>query len=374
MINFVKTYFWLIFPLFLIGGVNNQATSFKTVQHKIVVKHPGEKEVVDVVLNQVLDKKGIPIEYFMDVQSVICLEEVCKVIPVKIYWNNLGEYQRYELEKGATLEKYEDDFFDPEDYPKLHSILANGDSPFKEVYIDEILTVVDEHDEESDAVSGATALELDEKDTVPGAALTCYTLWHWANGEIVQKIKEITGKSVSNQQLQDFLVDENRIYFHVALKDLERRQNYNEPFINIITKRVLTDKTLLKTTFNYLKKAPSETYFSAVKNIFIDGNTAQKLAVIRSLKSINYQISKLYLDNLSNQILNLNTYQEVSFFLDLMQDKNSNSKKVVENVIPLLKSDFIKARRAYWFLKNQKLSTSQMKISNNFYIINKNRL
>lgn len=345
----------------------------RIIQHKVVVQHPGEKEAVTVFLNKKVDENGLPIAYYMDVQSVICLEQVCKVIPVRIFWNNIGEYQKYELEKGATLEKYEDDFFDVQDYSKLHSILKDVNSPFREVYIDEILTVIDEHGD-ADAVSGATALELDEKDTVPGAALTCYTLWHWANGEIVQKIKEITGKSVSKQQLQDFLVDKNQTYYNIALKDLEIRQNYTAPFINIISKRVLEEASLLKSTFYYLKKAPSEIYFSALKELFVKGETAQRLAVIRSLKTIKKTIPNSYLDILSNEIMKLSSYQEVSFFIDLMGSKNSNSKKVVENVFLLLKTDFIKARRAYWFLKNQKLSLTQKEVLNKFQKENNHRL
>ena len=371
MINFVKTYLWILLPLFLISGAEVPLNSTKPIQHKIVVNHPGEKESVAVILNQNVDENGLPTDYYMDVQSVICLEQVCKVIPVRIFWNNLGEYQRYKLENGATLEKYEDAIFDPEDYPKLHSILANIASPFKDVYIDEILTVVDD---ESDAISGATALELDEEDTVPGAALTCYTLWHWANGEIVQKIKEITGKSVSEQQLKVFLGDENQAYFNIALGDLERRKNYKTPFINRITERVLEEKSLLKSTFDYLEKSPSSIYFSATKEVFVKGETAHKLAAIRSLKSISYKTDNSYLDILSNEFSKLKTYQEVSFMLDLMQSKNPNSKKVVENVFPLLKADFIKARRGYWFLKNQNLSAEQNEILNSFKRSNKSLL
>jgi hypothetical protein len=358
--------------LFLLYSFGVAKDSYKIIQHKILVKHPGEKDSLIIILNQNLNKNGLPTGYYLDVQSVICLEQVCKVIPVRVFWNNIGEYQKYELEKGATLEKYEDDFFDVEDYPKLHRILKDVNSPFRDVYIDEILTVIDEHGD-ADAVSGETALELDEKDTVPGAALTCYTLWHWANGEIVRKIKEITAKSVSNQQLQDFLVDENQAYYLIALNDLERRQNYTAPFISIITKRVLEVEFLLKSTINYLKNAPSEIYFSALKKVFVNGETAQKLAVIRSLKAIEYSIPNLYLDTLSNEILKLSSYQEVSFFIDLIESENSNSKKVVANVFLLLKSDFIKARRVYWFLKNQKLTKKQENGLSEFYNKNKNR-
>lgn len=373
MTHFIKTYFWLFLPLFFISSSNDGVNLDTIIKHNIIVSHPGEKESVNVILYQSVNENGLPAAYYMDVQSVICLEEVCKIIPVRIFWNNIGDYQKYELEKGATLEKYEDDVFDPQDYPKLNTILANRNSPFKEVYIDEILTVVDVHGD-ADAVSGATALELDEKDTVPGAALTCYTLWHWANGGIVDRIKEITGRSVSNQQLQDFLVDENETYFDIALVDLERRKNYSQTFISIITKRVLEEESLLKSTFNYLENAPSITYFSATQELFLKGKKEQKLAAIRSLKSIKYKVSNSYLDTLSNEMTKFRSYQEVSFFLDLMETKKPNSKKVVDNVFLLLKSDFIKARRAYWFLNNQQLSAAQKEILNNFQQENKNKL
>ena len=340
---------------------------YKTNQYSIAINHPGEKTPVNITLHQVLDKNGIPIQYYMDVTSVICLEEVCKVIPVRIFWNNLGEYESYTLEKDATLEKYEDDLFDPEDYPKLHTILANSESPFKEVYIDEILTVVDEHDEESDAVSGATALELDEKDTVPGAALTCYTLWHWANGEIVEKIKNLTGKVLSDAQLQRALTDTNRAYYFVGIKELANRKDFDKSFINIIINESVKDESLLKATFKYLEKSTTEVYFRATKEIFSKGKKAQKLAAIRSLRYSKYKPQKSYLDELSNQISSLKSFQEVSFFLDLMQAKNPKSKSVVSNTVQLLSTDFIIARRVYWFLKNQETTASQKEKLQQFY-------
>lgn len=374
MISFFKTYFWLLIPIFLVFQIRNSKEDGKIIQHQIDVKHPGEKLPFKVVLNQIIDKNGLPTSYFMDVKSVICLEQVCKVIPVRIYWNNLGAYQKYVLEEGATLEKYEDDLFSDEDYPKLHSVLSNSNSPFKEVYIEDILTVVDEHNDESDAVSGATALELDEKDTVPGAALTCYTLWHWANGEIVQQIKQITGSSISDVQLQEFIVDKNSNYFVIALKELADRKNYSKSIIKVIIKKVLEDESLLRSTFDYLEKAPSEIYFSTLKELFLNGGKEQKLAVIRSLKSIKYTISNDFFDAFSNQIATFDSYHELSFFLDILQAKNISSDKIIENVLPILKSDFIKARRAYWFLKNQKLTSEQQEVLNAFYIKNKEKL
>ena len=372
MIQFIKTYLWLLFPFLLLSNLKTKQDSFKTISHEVLIKHPGEKEPVKTILNEIQNEVGLSIEYNMDVYSVICLEDVCKIIPVKLYWNNIGVYQKYELAKGETLEKYEADLFAPEDYIKLQIILSDINSPFKEVYIDEILTVPDEHgDEDLDAVSGATALELDEKDTVPGAALTCYTLRHWANGEVVSKIKNQTGASVSEEQLQDFILNENNTYFHVALNALEKRDSYTKPLIKTIIEKVLNDKSLLRTAFNYFKKSSPELYFYAAERLFLEGKKEQKLAAIQSLKQTDFKIPDSYLDRFSSELKTLKSYQEVSLLLGLMESKNPNSKVVIEQVFPLLEADLLIARRVYWFLKTEKLSSKQKRILKSFEKKNK---
>jgi hypothetical protein len=356
--------FWMFFQI----QVDVHENDFMKINHMVSVKHPGEEGVIDVILTEIQNKESLPIEYYMDVESVICLKEVCKVIPVRVFWNNLGIYQKYELKKNATLEKYEADLFEPQDYNKLHTVLSNIDSPFREVRLDEILTVVDEHAaEDVDAVSGATALELDEKDTVPGAALTCFTLWHWANGEVVSKIKKNTAETVSNEQLLDFLSIENSDYYEMALEQLAKRNVYEAKFIDTIIQGVTNDDKLLRVTFKYLETSPSEIYFSSVKKIFVNGNKLQKIAVAKSLQSTKYAISKKYLDSFGKDAQRLSSFQEVSAFLELMQSKNPSSTIIIEAIMPLLDGDFLIARRVYWFLSNQNLHLVQKETINNFY-------
>ena len=131
MVGYIKVVFWWLIPLFLIfNSVDNQKQfEFNEIKHSISIKHPGEEGTVEVVLIEVQNKNGLPVEYYMDVESVICLEEVCKVIPVTVFWNNIGEYKKYKLEEGATLEKYEANLFEPNDYKKIHTILQNKNSP-----------------------------------------------------------------------------------------------------------------------------------------------------------------------------------------------------------------------------------------------------
>ncbi len=372
----MKTWIYIVaycLPLFF--NFEASQSSFNKIEHQIYVKHPGEKAEVPTILTEVQNQVGLPISYYADVESVICLEQVCKVIPVRLFWNNIGEYQKYELAKGKTLEKYEADLFEPQDYVKIHDIMSNPNSPFKDVYIDEILTVSHEIDEdEVDAVSGATALALDEKDTVPGAALTCYTLWHWANGDIVSKIKQQTGASVSEEELQRFALHENNAYFQIALNEFQRRSLYAKVIIDLILQKVFLDKSLIRMTMEFFDNTPSETYFYTMERLIEDGEKQQKLAAIQSLSRTSFDIKGTYLDELSSQIDTLKSYQEISNFLNLLEAKNYKSKNVVNNVMPLLDADFLISRRAYWFLSNAKISSSQKQYYNSFYEKNKDRL
>ena len=374
MLNKTLVYFFLILPFWFVFQKGSDFNEKKEIKHTIVVEHPGEKTPIELILIEVQDKTGLPIEYYAHVESVICLQDVCKVVSVKIYWNNVGVYQHYELEEGDTLEKYEADFFEPEDYKKLHSILSNFESPYKEVRLDEVLTVVDETMEDVDAVSGATALELDEKDTVDGAALTCFTLWHWANGDLISLIKNNTAETVSNEHLLGFLNDESETHYLLTLEQLQKRKIYSKVFIDAILDRVFKDKTLIRTSLKYIQTAPQEVYFSSIKRLIIGGEKEQRISALKSLQNSHYSADKFYLDDISNDLKLLNSFQEVSAFLELMQNKNPNSKIVVDCLIPLLNEDFLIARRVYYFLINQQLTSKEKLQIDAFHTKHKNQL
>lgn len=364
MINQINIIYWCFLSLVLGGSLftSKNPSEFLEVPHKIMIKHPGEKNPVQVILFEIQNEAGFPVQYRMDVNSVICLAQVCKVIPVTLYWSNTGQYQRYELQKEATLEKYEADLFETDDYVKLDAILKNDDSPFKDVYIEDIWTVPSTLSEEVDAISGATILELDEKDTVPGAALTCYTLWHWANGNIVSEIKNCTSISVSNEQLEVFISHRDVTYFDIALQALQDRNLYKAIFVDAVMNRILKNEALLDRGFTYLEKAPIKTYLQAASVLFFKGEKLQKLAAMRSLLEVDTKVSVAYLEKWTEIISTLGTFQEVSALLDLIEKKDIDSEEVNTSVIPLLQSEFLIARRAYWFLYKQRLNPSQIKV------------
>lgn len=354
MISQLKIILLFLFPLlFCFQPIGLSHLSEKEKLHHIIIKHPGEKEAIEVTLIEIQNKNGHTVRYKMDVKSVICLEEVCKVIPVTLFWNAVGEYQAYKLQEGATLEKYEDDLFESVDYEKLDLILKTSNSPFKDVFIEEILTVSTDIEGDIDAFSGETILELNDDETVHGAALTCYTLWHWANGEITSVIKTKTGQSASNEQLNAFIRNGDPIEYKLAIDELYRRELFTKTTVNSVVQAVMTHPGLVSVGIEYFEHCPLELYLNASQLLFEKGNTKHRISILQSLNSVEYSIPKTYLDNLSTMINNLESYQEVSLLLDLMENKNSGSETVITNATPLLHGDFFVARRVYWFLKNQ---------------------
>ena len=365
-----QVYFILTLPfwLFFHNGGYSISENLIIIEHKVFINHPGEKGLVPAILVEVKNEENLPIQYYMDVESVICLEAVCKVIPVRLFWNNIGAYKKYELKARETLEKYEADLFEPQDYLKLQTILSNSNSPYSEVRLNDVLTVVNASNSDNvDAVSGATALVLDDKDTVPGAALTCFTLWHWANNkDIINQIKKISTLSASNAQILEFLEEENLTYYFMGLEALIHRGLYDRLFLDIIHNRVKNENKLIRPTVDYFETAPSEVYFKCIKELFIYGEVAQKTAAIKSLQNLESPISRDYLDCFSESKLQIESFQVLSYYLELMLEKNPDSLKITNYILPLLDENIVIARRVYWFLEHQQLNETQQKIVNYF--------
>lgn len=174
----------------------------KEIKHKIQVIHPGKdlKEPVETILVERLNKNNKTLEFYVNVESVICSDNSCKIVPVNIFWNANGEYNRIELEEGGYLEKIKGVEFNEADYLKLDGILKNKNSALADYDINEIINKNNKSKQQGfnfnfnadfDAVSGATIITINESETIVGATLTSYTLWHWVNGPIPQIIKKI---------------------------------------------------------------------------------------------------------------------------------------------------------------------------------------
>jgi len=368
--NFISEKFFYpvsLVVLFLLTGNSFLPEEENKIEHKVKVSHPGKAEKFLNELIEVTNKEHFPVEYYMDVVSVYCHDSVCKVVPVQIYWNAIGMYSHYELTDGVILEKDEGKPFTPSDYEKLHRILHDKNSPFKEIHIAEIFD--SGSTEGTDALSGATVVSLGNDETVEGATLTCYTLWHWANGEIVKIIREITGNRCTPEVFIDFLNKKDRQHKKFVMEQVIRR-NLADPELSKEIVQHATgnfDWELFKLTIEYLELTDNGVYFSSLKKLFFSGKKEQKTDVLNSLIETNKTPPSGYFNSFWNYLPITDSYQQINLLFLMAAKKGLSNDLLNEKAILLLDKEIIIARRAFWFLKEQELNKRQEKKVSKFY-------
>lgn len=330
-----------------------------SVIHEIKVQNPVDHSVgvQQLKLIEKIDKNGFPIEYSMDVNSVYCLDSICKIVPVRISWDLLGEYQFYGLETPNILEKRKGAPFSKSDYQKLDMILRDKDSELKDISVNDITKAT--YADGVDAVSGATTIILEENATVKGAALTCYTLWQWTYSMVRDTIRDLAGNRLNLSKLKDYLSD-NDDFKKFAVEQLTRKLDYSDSTVAKVLQTSMADTIKWsKLQIAYIKNAPDNVYLASIQFLLKQGQESQQIAALKSLKSTTRSLPPGYLNQISKTIPSMNSYQTVDLFLKLIETKNSSSSIIIGNLFPLLDKQFLIARRVYWYLSSQTTTVSQ---------------
>lgn len=191
----INKYILVFLCLGFVNVMQSKTTNEKTITHKLEVFHKGlsDSGTTSLLLHQVQNALKHPDYFYANVESVVCGSKVCEIVSVKLFWDALGRFTHYKLANGVNLEKEDGDLFLKEDHQKLHSILRNPTSSLKNLYSGELVEKVE--DNALDALSGAT-INIGEAEVIKGAIWTCYTLWHWANGDVVPYIRKTTAKNI----------------------------------------------------------------------------------------------------------------------------------------------------------------------------------
>lgn len=330
------------------------------IMHEVYVSHPAISSDDSIAVQLVQWKEKGNYRYSVDVESVSCGDNQCNVVPVRMYFNELGDFVRLQTFKRQQLEKSNGEPFKKTDYRKLSAILNDRDSELARFDKDQL--VEKQHDlDDVDAVSSATTPLLPQEAYVKGAVWTCYTLWHWANGELSQIIRDISGDVLAVEQLLAFLDSEQKTYRVFALEQIARLHNYHS---------VVVDKLILHTRdctapeqnliIKYFEQGPAQTYFHALKALF---PVAPKEMRIKGLLSLQNTVSKApedYFVQLSNLVSEFESYQEIDLLLSLLEKYSVSDPEVLNNVFYLLRSEqVLVARRAYWFLVEKELNKAQ---------------
>ena len=344
--------------------------------------HPGDPESREypVTLEQVVDPAGEPEAYRTWVDSVICRDDACEVVKVQLHWNALGQFQHYEVEPGENLTKLDHVPFSEADHQKLLEILKDQESPLKEVTKEGLApksAAAGDNSARVKGVSGATVLTL-RSTVVIGAGYTCYDLWHWANGEMTEIIRQRSGETMSDRQLLICLASEDNLTRRFALEQLKRRNlNNKETLKRVIDHFPAMSKDLVELALEYLEDAATSQAArqETLLRVFAKATADQRVVILDRLVAEAESAPSGFYDQLSEQLPEFDSYYEVHLFLNLMERRNPGSAAVIQHTLPLLKHEkFFVARRAFWFLNKQDLTKEQNEKVDAFYEAHADRL
>ena len=346
----------------------------------VEIAHPelNEGKAQSCSLYRISDQAGCPQEYYMDVDSVACGDGVCEVIKVRLHWDALGGYIRYEFPKGGTLTKKGHKPFNRVDHEKLHLILSDSGSALRK-FNPASLAAPDTAGDDVDAVTKPTPLFY-QNSVVKGAIYTCYTLWHWVNGDAAKKILELTSKTCSHEHLMRYVNEGSDKFFIFAVEQLGDRGVFDEATASAIIKRANEGRAVyMQGALSYFElaqmKGAQEFYYNAIMQFFAEGNSQKRTLCLRSLGESGQSGSDEFYKKMAGFLPELGSYFEVHLLLNILEAHNPDSVEIMKQVEKVLENDnFLIARRAFWFLEKRKLSEAQAKTVEAFRVKYESRL
>lgn len=218
--------------------------------------------LIDHQMYTLLNEENIPIMYYADIQTPVCIDGSCKPLYIEMYWDLTGEYIGYGVHPEQKLSKYDHDYFEEENYDKLHSLLSDPYSVVGRRDLKSLYDIKTERTEkikfkgkEIDGVSGATRKEV-KNSIVEGALYSCYTLWRLAYGDAVLKIQDRL-PSIYNPELENYLLNSSWGNYEMhAVKNLpaEKFDHHLKSIIRIIRSSNPISRSYI------LKKTPKELF------------------------------------------------------------------------------------------------------------------
>ena len=296
---------------------------------------------------------NFPEAYSRNIHTAVCIDSLCRLIDITLYWEPTGKYIGFSLPQGVELTKKEHTPFLESEYTRLNEILADSTSQLG-FYTPEEIHPVKQPVAEADGITGATLPNLAAW-IVPEAAYTSYTMWHLAYGAARDSIITYTGKHfLSNQLLINNLQNNDPYNQGKALQWISTsKQNCNqfiEPALAILQKG------------NYLSSGQALKF---LKNCSIDKERLQT-EVIQLLDSEDFRIKNTAIEYLRESDilepavvqklitrLNSENYYLVNVILTLLEKKYHPDNDDQLKICTLLESKNKNiANRVYYFLLN----------------------
>jgi hypothetical protein len=354
-----------------------------SLEHVIKANHPSlqAEGPLELMLVQQLDSNGWSDGFSIEIDSVICRDVQCEIIPVGIQFDAIGNFREFQLQFGDELTKMDHIPFTDEDYSKLREILSNPNSALRNISADRIVTPEEAMArKEVDGISGATSL-TEEEAIVEGAAYTSYTLWHWANNpDIRNQARLLTAQLPSEDQLIQFLNQGTEDYLNFAINQLIANNHFGEKVRFAVSSQLGPGKDrMVKPVMKYLEAATAATgdplYFQFVMDAFHNLDDQARVRMLESMGETSLQAPDGFMDSISKWLPKLRTYYEVHLLLELLDSKNQGSPVIQEQACRLLAHEnFLIARRSFWFLEEKQLNPAQKEMVDAFKSQYQNRL
>ena len=310
------------------------------------------------------DPQGFPSGYSMDLLNKVCLDDVCKLVEVTLYWDAMGIYQRLQYPKGKPLTKVEHEPFTAADYEKLDSILKDRKSILKDHELGFLAT--DNEDtspsakgDDLDGTSKATPGAVKEA-VVKDAAWTTWVLWKYANTEIVPKLQALTESQCSAEYLDHLLDSQDWRKIKFTLDYLLKQNPIPGQYLDQVAGLLPTaDIDHIELAIEYIQQASPDKNKGYRKLIStLAGLEEYSASLVIELLESDEQLDQEILEELTSS-LRQQDYYPIHLTLRLVESRNAFSKKIETDVVTLLHSkDFFIARRASEFLSQQMLSAS----------------
>ncbi|MCF0070540.1 hypothetical protein LZD49_08650 [Dyadobacter sp. CY261] len=270
-----------------------------------------ENDTLTYTLKLALDEKGQPQYFFRNIFTPVCYTNECKPVYINFYWDLLGNYERYDLPEGKVLTKVDHDEFKEADYQKLQDILAQPNSIFADLKMEDLITKgTDKLADSVDAKAGAT-LKTIKNQVIDGAVYTCYTLWQIAYGKAVPEMRKIIETYSNEALLHRFMGSKNHHYQYWAMaKVMDKEGRVKKPFETDL-QAIMAGKNLF--IAKYALQQVGDDFFKTEErqkrlwDAYQQTGYSMQIAILKKLNNI--PLSKPLATNLQASLANANEEQ-----------------------------------------------------------------
>ena len=188
-------------------------------------RSPGSYHAVSdsliIELQSHLDSLGLLEIYSARVSTPVCEGSKCYTVEIIFYWDLIGRFHHFDTIPGKGLTKLDHIPFTSEDYRKLNGILRSPTSLLSAYSKEEL--VKDSRSSIIDGKTGATNAEL-KQSVIEGAVYSCHTLWHIAQGPMVDEIQSVTQQLFTKDLIQKMISGEDQWINYFLINHFSARE------------------------------------------------------------------------------------------------------------------------------------------------------